>query len=115
MQSLVATYRERVPIEPLPGAVCQQRVRCGKPNCRCSRGELHVAFYRFWREGGRLRKAYVRRIDLETTRAACAKWREQRERIASLGHTVDEMSRARGMSPRTSFLDHMLRKMVKIW
>ena len=29
-----------IPAE-LPGAVCQQWVKCGKPNCHCARGELH--------------------------------------------------------------------------
>ena len=55
----------------LPGVVCVQRVRCGKPGCRCARGQPHVAFYRFWREGGKLRKSYVKRSDLEAVRAAC--------------------------------------------
>lgn len=64
-------------IEALPGAVCAQRVRCGKPNCRCARLELHTAYYRFWREGGRLRKAYVRVADVERVRAACARWKER--------------------------------------
>ena len=64
----------------LPGVVCAQQVRCGKPGCRCARGPGHLAFYRFWREGGRLRKAYVRRADLESVRAACdARRREHRE------------------------------------
>ncbi|HVK18192.1 MAG TPA: DUF6788 family protein [Fimbriiglobus sp.] len=56
----------------LPGVVCAQRVRCGKPACRCARGPGHLAYYRFWREGGRLRKAHVRRADLESVRAAGA-------------------------------------------
>jgi hypothetical protein len=60
----------------LPGTVQLQLVRCGKAACRCARGQLHEAFYRFWREDGRLRKAYVRRNDLEATRAACARWHE---------------------------------------
>jgi hypothetical protein len=63
----------------LPGVVCAQRVRCGKPGCRCARGQGHLAYYRFWREGGRLRKQYVRRADL-AVRAACeARQRERRE------------------------------------
>lgn len=55
-------------IKPLDGAVCRQWVRCGKPNCRCARGEKHEAYYRFWREGGRLRKEYVRRGHLQYVR-----------------------------------------------
>ena len=38
----------------------QEYRKCGKPNCKCARGELHgpylVAYYR---EGKRLRKRYV--------------------------------------------------------
>lgn len=63
-------------MRPQPGTIHEQRVRCGKANCRCARGEPHRAFYRFWREDGRLRKAYVRRADLEAERAACLAWRE---------------------------------------
>jgi hypothetical protein len=64
----------------LPGVVCAQRVRCGKPGCRCARGQRHLAFYRFWREGGRLRKCYVRRADLASVRAASeVRQRERRE------------------------------------
>ncbi len=64
-------------IEPLPGSVCPQFRRCGKPNCRCASGELHGAyFYRFWREKGKLRKQYVPRADVERVRSACAAYRE---------------------------------------
>ena len=60
----------------LPGKVHEQRVRCGKASCKCARGEPHTAFYRFWTEDGRQRKAYVRSADLGATRAACARWKE---------------------------------------
>ena len=72
--------------KPLPktlvGTVHAQRVRCGKPACRCARGQGHLAYYRFWREDGRLRKQYVRRAELESVRAACeARRRERREHV----------------------------------
>ena len=53
----------------LPGAVCVQRVRRGNQWYQC-----HA---RFWREGGRLRKQYVRQADVEAVTAACAAWRAQ--------------------------------------
>jgi hypothetical protein len=65
----------------LPGAVCAQRVRCGKAACRCAGGPGHLAFYRFWREGGRLRKSYVRREDLVAVRAACDARRQERREL----------------------------------
>ena len=74
--------------DELPGVVLPQLVRCGKPTCRCSsREDLHGPyFYRFHREGGRLRKTYVPKHLLEDVRAACRRRqlreREQRHRRA---------------------------------
>jgi hypothetical protein len=77
----------------LPGAVCQQFVRCGRRNCRCAMGRLHGPyFYRFWREGGRLRKSYILRTDVERVRSQCqarrqfqtelvAAWKDYREML----------------------------------
>lgn len=37
-----------------------EKVRCGKKNCRCSRGELHGPYwYAYWTEGGKTRSQYV--------------------------------------------------------
>jgi hypothetical protein len=66
--------------EALPkiGALCLQRVRCGKPGCRCARGELHGPYaYLFWREGGRLRKRYVRRERVAAVVALIAERRRE--------------------------------------
>jgi hypothetical protein len=78
--------KSRVPLPKiLPGVVRPQWVRCGRPGCRCYRGEPHGPyFYRFWREGGRLRKAYVRPEDLGQVRARCeARRRARREHKAA--------------------------------
>ncbi len=72
----------------LPGSVCRQWVRCGKSGCSCANGKLHGPyFYRFWREGGRLRKAYVKRVDAEAVAARCQARRQQR---AELHQSMDE-------------------------
>jgi hypothetical protein len=85
----------------LPGVVCPQWVQCGRPGCRCSRGELHGPyFYRFWREGGRLRKAYVKASELDEVRARCkarqqfrrelqAAWSDWRQLAAFLKETEE--------------------------
>lgn len=75
------TTPEALP-KTLPGVVCAQRVRCGRPNCRCATGQGHLAYYRFWRENGRLRKCYVRRAELAAVRAACDARRRQRRGLA---------------------------------
>lgn len=47
------------------GGVYVQRIRCGKNNCKCARGETHSAFYFFTRRNGKLVKFYVRKGNVE--------------------------------------------------
>lgn len=58
-------------IADVAGTVHVQRRACGRPTCRCGRGEEHVGVYLFWREGGRLRKRYLKAHEVEAVRAAC--------------------------------------------
>jgi hypothetical protein len=55
------------------GAVVAWWARCGKPWCSCTKGGAqHGPYYRrVWREGGRLRKEYVRLADVQERREAC--------------------------------------------
>jgi hypothetical protein len=63
-------------IKMLPGFIASVRVRCGKPNCRCSRGARHRAYYHVtYSRGFRLRK-YVRRDEVAEARAACKAYRD---------------------------------------
>jgi Family of unknown function (DUF6788) len=47
------------------GGIYSQRVRCGKSNCKCSRGETHSAFYFFTRRNGKLVKFYIRKAEYQ--------------------------------------------------
>jgi hypothetical protein len=47
------------------GGVYLQAVRCGKPTCKCARGETHSAFYFFTRRNGKLIKIYVRKAEVD--------------------------------------------------
>jgi hypothetical protein len=66
----------------LPGTICSQMIRCGKPNCKCARGELHGPyFYHFKRVNGALIKQYVKAGDVARMRAACdARRKAERQR-----------------------------------
>jgi hypothetical protein len=67
----------------LPGTVCVQWVRCGRPNCRCALGRLHGPYtYHFARVNGRLRKRYVRPADVARVWAACQARQRQRRELA---------------------------------
>lgn len=64
-------------IDPLPGKLCEQFIRCGKAGCRCQNGERHGPYYyRIWREGSRVQKAYVKREELEAVQAACDSYKD---------------------------------------
>lgn len=62
-------------------ALVEHGTRCGKPGCRCARGETHPTAYLRWREDGRQRRRYVRRADLPAVRAAMARRRSEHAAI----------------------------------
>jgi hypothetical protein len=43
----------------LRGNLLERRRVCGKPTCRCPRGELHAGLYLVFSEGGKLRQLFV--------------------------------------------------------
>lgn len=62
---------ETVAQENLPiGTLQTTWKRCGKPGCKCERGQLHGPYYRrmFRDESGRQRAVYVKRGDVERVR-----------------------------------------------
>ena len=80
------------------GGIYLQRVRCGKKNCKCSRGIKHITYYYMWREGGRQRKAYIRKSDLEEIRAEVDRntyWRNRVREKLKTGKKVIKELRAR--------------------
>ena len=61
------------------GSLQAQRVRCGKANCKCARGQLHEGYYYFfWSNHSGACKRYVRRADVPAVRAIIER-RKQRE------------------------------------
>lgn len=41
----------------------QQRVKCGKPGCKCAKGELHGPYwYAYWWENGKTRSKYIGKV-----------------------------------------------------
>jgi|ERR1043165_171994 hypothetical protein len=70
------TKLENSAIKMLSGFVARVKIRCGKSNCRCSRGVRHVAYYHVtYSSGARLRR-YVRRDEVSKLREACEAHRE---------------------------------------
>jgi hypothetical protein len=56
----VASLKAEVGGQAVTYTFRQEYVKCGKKGCRCAAGEGHGPYtYKYWKEGGRLRKAYV--------------------------------------------------------
>lgn len=77
------------------GSLHTQRVKCGKANCRCARGEFHEGYHYFFsRVGGRQFKVYVRREDVAVVREVI------RARAVRRARWCSELSEARAFLRR---------------
>ena len=80
-------------IAAVRGSLHLERKRCGRPNCRCARGQLHGPYwYRRWREGGRQRKGYVSKGALEHVQAAIELRRQLQPPAWSMQQALAELS-----------------------
>ena len=68
----------------LRGTLSLRNVRCGKPTCRCARGELHACLYLVRRHGGKLRQLFVSRPWEERVRQAVENHQEMERLIEEL-------------------------------
>ena len=67
------------------GSLSRREKVCGKPACRCARGDKHLAFYLVASEGGRIRQLYVPR----TLEAQARQWVEAYQQMREL---LEELS-----------------------
>jgi hypothetical protein len=81
-------------IAPLPGSLHAEWRRCGKPTCRCTRGELHGPYWvRRWWEHGKQRKVYVPRHRLAAVAAGIARWQQLHPPIWAMRQMLAELKR----------------------
>lgn len=65
----------------LRGTLSERSGKCGKPNCRCTRGELHKSLYLVQSQGGKFRQICVPRVWQERVRQAVKDYRRMQELI----------------------------------
>lgn len=65
----------------LRGTLSERSGKCGKPNCRCTRGELHKSLYLVQSQGGKFRQICVPRAWQERVRQAVKDYRRMQELI----------------------------------
>ncbi len=71
------------------GSVQRQFKKCGNPNCKCARGELHGPYYyHFVRVGGKLIRRYLKASEVEQTRQACRLRRSEQKEQCSCNHPI---------------------------
>jgi hypothetical protein len=97
--------------EPLlPGSLYSLRRKCGKPNCRCSRGDLHESTVLSYRGQGRPRNISPRPEQLGSLRTMTHDYRRCRQARAHLVRwqrqllkLVDALQAARVQEGETEF------------
>jgi hypothetical protein len=82
LSHLLETCLTREPL--LPGSLYTLRRKCGKPNCRCNRGELHESTVLSYRGQGRPRNISPLPEQLESLRAMTHDYRRCRQGRANL-------------------------------
>ena len=62
--------------------------RCGRPGCRCARGEKHMAYYLTYKEHGKTRTVYVP-VDLVKE---VRRWIQEHQRLKQLSRELSQLS-----------------------
>jgi len=96
MKTKTAKVLPKTAHEIANGGLYLQRVRCGKSNCKCARGENHSAYYFFTRRRGKLFKLYVLKADIEEfSRLARQATNERKHRRQTTKTNLDLLKKMR--------------------
>ncbi len=68
----------------LAASLSKTRKVCGKPNCKCARGDKHRVYQLSWNENGRRRSTHIRPDELARVRSAVEHYRHLRQCRAEL-------------------------------
>ncbi len=68
----------------LRGTLSVRRRKCGKPNCRCAKGQLHISLYLVQSHGGKPRQVFVPKAWEDRIRAAVADYQQMQRLIEEL-------------------------------
>jgi hypothetical protein len=68
----------------LRGTLSVRSRQCGKPNCRCVRGQLHASLYLVQSQGGKLRQLAIPRAWEDRVREAVHNYQRMQELIEEI-------------------------------
>jgi len=86
VQVLVAHQREMI-----QGKATQLLVKCGKKNCRCARGERHLAYFLYLSRGGPPRRLWVPAPERAWVRETSERYRGFRATRAELNRSFKRL------------------------
>lgn len=70
--------------EVMAASLSKTQKVCGKPNCKCARGDKHEVYQLSWTENGRRRSTHIRPDELARVRTAVERYRRLRQNRAEL-------------------------------
>ena len=81
-----AQFQALVRLLPMvSGSLVEQYVTCGKPSCRCARGQKHgPLYYLYWKEQGKSRSLYVPRARVGELRRQIQNYRQFQKKLTEL-------------------------------
>ncbi len=68
----------------IKGSIIFRRMTCGKPNCKCARGELHDCVCITYKEGGKTKTIYVDKSKQAEALMMCANYKRMKVLLKDL-------------------------------
>ena len=82
-----AELRQLRNIGPVVAAsLCERKVRCGNPNCKCARGEKHASWCLTFKQKGRTRTVHVPRAMLEEVEKWAKEYRRAKQLLREISY-----------------------------
>ena len=86
VKELVAQKRELT-----PGKTTRLLVKCGKQNCRCTKGQKHEAFFLYVSRGGPLKRIWLTKKERARVQARSERYRSFRKIRSELNKIFKEL------------------------
>lgn len=94
LRSRIAKILHSAPI--LRGSITIRKVTCGKPNCRCTKGQKHLAMYITSRKDGKTRQRFVPKDREEEVRRWVADYHKVCDLLDDLSNLFWERVKLKG-------------------
>jgi hypothetical protein len=92
----------------LRGSVCEVYRVCGRPDCKCARGEKHGPLYQLtWHDGTSTKTAYIPKRRVQEARELVARYDRLKEVIAELAEVNVKIWRRDARVRRTRKADDL--------